>query len=474
MNGILLKIRLAVFTYIRFTVSSTMCFTSLTGVLTAMLVVPLEAGSEEYLTEQAQLYRFTPVDIQFLAQFSLSQLNALPKSSDNRVADNIKAAALGKQLFFDENLSRSKQVSCRSCHQPGLYFTDGLKRSKGIGTTLRSSPTLLGAAYSPWQFWDGRKDSLWSQALGPIEDANEFNTSRSEYVALLLANYLPQYQAVFGTIDFSVLGEKGLKQLQIPASPAGNKQQQRQWQQLPQAAKDWTNRVFTNAGKSIMAYERQLKLPRARFDHFVDTLALSSLENKQNQLRQILSPAEVRGMRLFVGKGNCASCHNGPFFTNYEFHNIGAPEDKTQQVELGRYQGVQALVQDEFTCLSRWSDADTGTCAEMRFLKKSGPELVGALKTPTLRNIAKTAPYMQFGQFGNLKQVIEHYNQPTPPVYNREQHPSRPHFDILPLKLSGEEIQDLIAFLQTLTSPLPANDRWWGLEQPMIVKNQGN
>ncbi|WDE07893.1 c-type cytochrome [Thalassomonas viridans] len=424
--------------------------------------------------KQAGIYTFTGADIEFLAQFSLSRLKPLPPAASNRLADDLRAAQLGKKLFFDESLSRNKQVSCRTCHQPELYFTDGKKVSLGVGLTFRGSPTLLGAAYSPWQFWDGRKDSLWSQALGPVEDSHEFNTSRGEYVRALLRAYPALYQEVFGPLDEETLPQK-LAQLTLPASPLGNEAQIKRWQALPEALQTWVNRVFSNAGKAIMAYERRLQLPRARFDYFIDALVAEDDLNQEAKpvlpawgadktAAQLFSPSEVRGLRLFVGKGNCASCHNGPLFTNYEFHNIGAPEPLDNRVELGRYQGVKLLAQDEFTCLSAFSDADKGACDEMRFLKVSGPELVGALKTPTLRNIAKTAPYMQFGQFASLKEVIGHYNQPSPPVYNRQLHPNRPHFDILPLKLTEEEIADLQAFLQTLTSPLPKEDPWWGLE----------
>jgi cytochrome c peroxidase len=119
------------------------------------------------------------------------------------------------------------------------------------------------------------------------------------------------------------------------------------------------------------------------------------------------------------------------------------------------------LVADEFTCLSSYSDAKPEECMEMRFLKKQGPELVGAFKTPSLRNVSKTAPYMQTGQFDSLEQVIEHYDIPKPPYYNRQQHPNRPHFDILALNLKPQEKLDLIAFLHTLTSPIPEDDEWW-------------
>ena len=444
--------------------------------LVLLLVLPLVKGQDQEQNLPTDPYYFTGADVAFLAQFSLSRLESLPSAPGNRLADNPKAAQLGKKLFFDTSLSRNNQVSCSSCHLPELYFTDGKKVSTGEGVTFRGSPTILGAAFSPWQFWDGRKDSLWSQALGPIEDPNEFNTSRSEYVHALLSAYLPLYQQVFGPLDENTLPDK-LAQLTLPASPQGDKVQIKRWQALPPELQTWVNRVFSNAGKAMMAYERRLALPRARFDHFVDALVRENEQQSRDKLqqtspaaRQLFTPAEVRGLRLFVGRGNCASCHNGPLFTNYEFHNIGAPEPGGNIVELGRYQGVKLLAQDEFTCLSPFSDADSRDCDEMRFLKVSGPELVGALKTPTLRNIAKTAPYMQFGQFATLQEVIAHYNQPSPPVFNRQLHPSRPHFDIMPLKLTEQEIGDLQAFLHTLTSPLPVEDPWWGLEGLALTK----
>ncbi|TQV87812.1 cytochrome-c peroxidase [Aliikangiella coralliicola] len=430
------------------------------------------------------LYLFTESDIRFLQRFSLSQLGPPPDSISNKFANDEQAAMLGKKLFFDVGLSRDKKTSCATCHAPELYFTDGLKLSKAAGVTARSAPTVLGAAYSPWQFWDGRKDSLWSQALGPIEDANEMNTTRVEYVRLLLTKYAAEYQAVFKEkLSDEVVREK-LSLLPASASPLGTEEEKILWHQISEPVQVWVNQTFSNAGKAMMAYQRRLELPRSRFDQFVDILSQAELSQaKLNQaelnqaelsqadqsgsltaLTEVLTPEEVTGLRLFVGKANCASCHNGPLLTNFEFHNIGAPDRPGLDVELGRYSGVKALVEDEFTCLSRWSDAPPDACEEMRFLKKSGPELVGALKTPTLRNIAMTAPYMQTGQFDNLRQVLIHYNQPTPPVYNREQHPSRPHFDILPLKLTEQEMQALESFLKTLTSPLPKKDHWWGLE----------
>ena len=425
-----------------------------------------QSNSESSATFDQALYQFTASDIQFLQQLSISQLGKPPHSESNQFADNEAAAKLGQQLFFDPALSQSGQFSCATCHQPEHYFTDALAFSKAVGSTARSTPSVLGASYSEWQFWDGRKDSLWSQALAPIEDQSELNTTRVNYVRLLLTHYAADYQAVFGEFDPAILA-----QLPASASPLGNADAQSAWQVLDDDLKDQVNRVFSNAGKAMMAYQRQLVIPLAPFDRFID--ALETAENDQSKaeseaakidrLKKILAPSAVSGLRLFVGKANCISCHNGPLFTNHEFHNVGAPDLADRPVELGRHSGVQALLKDEFTCLSPWSDAPENACSEMRFLKTEGVELVGALKTPSLRNIGATAPYMQFGQFANLQQVISHYNQPTPPVYNREQHPSRPHFDIMPLSLTEQEQQDLESFLHALTSPLPVGDSWWGL-----------
>ncbi|MDH5584142.1 MAG: cytochrome-c peroxidase, partial [Gammaproteobacteria bacterium] len=100
-------------------------------------------------------------------------LPELPPDPSNAVADNPLAAEFGRMLFFDTRLSANGAVSCATCHQPERGFTDGLQKAQAMGTTLRHTPGIAGMAYSPWQFWDGRRDSQWSQALAPLEDANE-------------------------------------------------------------------------------------------------------------------------------------------------------------------------------------------------------------------------------------------------------------------------------------------------------------
>ena len=405
--------------------------------------------------QQPDPYVFTEADKAFLSRFALKTLPPLPAAPSNRWADDLDAARLGRTLFFDTRLSANGNVACASCHQPARYFTDGRLRARGLGTTKRSAPSIVGAAYSPWQFWDGRKDSLWSQSLQPIEHVDEQGFSRVEVARVIAEHYASAYEAVFKVRpDWD-----SIRALPVPASPIGTPAARRHWRDLSVANRAAVNALFANIGKAIMAYERRLTLRPARFDRFLAALGASA--NDRTALRKLFTEDEVKGLRIFMGRGNCASCHNGPLFTNFEFHNVGAPEPDVRAVDLGRYAAIPALLADEFTCLSAYSDAKPEQCEEMRFLKRSGPELVGAHKTPSLRNVAETAPYMQAGQLATLEAVVAHYNRPRPPFFDPAQHPNRPHFDILPLLLSDDEQRQLVLFLKTLTSPLPKADPWW-------------
>ncbi len=422
------------------------------------LALILFYGHRTLATTKSDAFAFTPADSIFLKQFSLAALPALPPAPDNAFADNLQAAKLGHKLFFDARLSANRKVSCASCHQPQKYFTDGLPRSQALGTTRRNAPSILSAAWSPWLFWDGRKDSLWSQALGPIENNAEHGITRLQLAAHIVRYYAVDYLNVFGPLPH----EDFFAKLPGSASPLGDKESRQQWLKMSEDDRNTINRIFTNSGKALMAYQRQLQLPLARFDRFVETLGDDHQKPGTNRPQEtILTETEVMGLRLFMGKANCVNCHNGPWFTNFEFHNIGAPEPNPNHVDLGRFEGVASLVKDEFTCLSPWSDAKLSDCDEMRFLKRQGSELVGAFKTPSLRNITATAPYMQAGQITTLDEVLSHYNRPQPPFYDPAQQPNRPHFDILPLQLDETEIRQIIAFLGTLTSPMPKSDPWW-------------
>ncbi len=161
-----------------------------------------------------------------------------------------------------------------------------------------------------------------------------------------------------------------------------------------------------------------------------------------------MTAEEVAGLRLFVGKADCTHCHNGPLFTDNHFHNTGVPTVSGLPEDLGRAIGAQQVLADEFNCLGPYSDAGPDECAELQYMVAEGHELVRQYKPPSLRNVAERPPYMHAGQFGLLVEVLQHYNQaPEAPAGHSELHP---------LNLTPQELEQLAAFLASLTGPLIA------------------
>ena len=137
---------------------------------------------------------FTEHEQSIITSFSLSRLQA-PVTESNQYAENPQAAKLGEQLFHDPQLSSNGKISCASCHDPQQHFTDGKDKSEGLGKLNRNTPALAGAAWNQWQYWDGRRDSLWSQALTPLEAQDEMGTTRVGVAQLIVGdkNYRRQY-----------------------------------------------------------------------------------------------------------------------------------------------------------------------------------------------------------------------------------------------------------------------------------------
>ena len=352
--------------------------------------------------------RWTAEEVAQLGGMSLRELGPVPADPTNRVADDPRAAAFGRALFFDTRLSSNGRVSCGTCHIPEKEFQDGTALAKGVGTTNRRTMPIAAMAHSPFLFWDGRKDSLWAQALGPLESPVEHGGNREQYAKGIAAHYRHEYEAIFGS---------------LPAL----------------ATRDQATAVFVNMGKAIAAFERTLTYAPSRFDRYVEIL-----QDTGRPPQGVLSADEVAGLRLFVGKANCANCHNGPLLTNNEFHNTGVPARAGLPADRGRLSGAEAVLRDEFNCRSRWSDAG-GKCAELDFLVTGDHVLERAFKVPSLRNVAERAPYMHAGQFGSLSEVIDHYNRA----------PKAPggHTELEPLRLSAQERRQIEAFLRSLSGP---------------------
>lgn len=379
----------------------------------AVVIVAVGAGVSACERWSASPSAWTDADITVLRSLWLEALPHLPPDPSNAVADNPVAAEFGRQLFFDARLSANGGISCATCHQQERRFTDGLQKAQAIGTTARHTPSIVGTAYSPWQFWDGRRDSQWSQALAPLEDENEHAINRTQVVDLIAQDdaYRSTYESLFGMLpDLSGADAVAL------------------------------NTAFANIGKSIAAFERTVMPTTSRFDEYVQALVDDDVDQQQ-----LLSDDEVRGLRLFIGEANCTQCHNGPLFTNHEFHNTGVISFPGDIPDTARIVGVKDVMANEFNCRGPYSDDPELRCAELDFAR-TGVELIGAFKTPSLRNLENTAPFMHKGQIATLAGVLQHYNDAPDAMIG--------HNEAKPLGLSNRELKQIEAFLNTLAAPV--------------------
>jgi cytochrome c peroxidase len=381
---------------------------------------------------------WTPEERDVLRSMSLSSLGTVPADPSNRVADDPRAALLGRSLFFDERLSGNGRVSCATCHLPEQDFQDGKPLGEGVALAARRTMPIAGTAHSPWMFWDGRSDTQWGQALGPLESPVEHGGSRTRYVHSVAAHYRDEYEAIFGRLpDIS-----GLPQ---DAGPVADRAWQAAWDGIPPARQEQISAVFANIGKAIAAYERQIGFAPSRFDLYVE----AEVAGKPHTPASALSRDEVAGLRLFIGKANCIDCHNGALLTDNHFHNTGVGLPATAlPPDSGRIVGVREALAGEFSCTSRHSDAAADDCQELRFAVTGGHELIRAYKTPSLRNVAQRAPFMHAGQIATLAGVVAHYDRAPAAPFG--------HSELKPLRLSRDERRQIEAFLATLTGPLSA------------------
>jgi cytochrome c peroxidase len=277
----------------------------------------------------------------------------------------VQKVDLGRQLYFDPRLSKNGTISCALCHNPGTGFADARQFSVGAFGSAggRQAPTVYNTGYIPLQFWDGRAGSLEEQAIGPIHNPIEMAEKHETVVPKIakIKGYQKQFRAVFGK-DVSL----------------------------------------QSIAEAIAAFERTIISANSAFDKYVMGEATA------------MDQAAGRGMALFKGKAKCILCHNGPNFTDNQFHNLGVPQEGLLKEDLGRY-AVTRLERDR-----------------------------GAFKTPTLRSIVETAPYMHDGVFKTLEEVLDFLDRGGGP---------NPRLSPLmkPLGLTPDEKQDLVAFLKALT-----------------------
>jgi cytochrome c peroxidase len=345
---------------------------------------------------------WTPEELKLIQ--SLSPLPPLPQSPTNRWTDDPQAAALGKQLFEDKGLSDTGEIACSSCHQQELAFTDGnIAATTHHGTGSRNVPTILGTPWNTWFFWDGRADSMWAQATGPLTNPIEHALTPEGVKARIEEAWEEPFIAVFGEISSDPL------------------------------------RVVANVGKAIEAFERTLSPGESRFDRYVAALPTG---------QGILTPQEETGLKFFIGSAGCISCHNGPLLTDHSFHNLAIPLVPGVGHDAGRARGALEVLTAPYRCGGDYSDPDPHDppCAELRYLDPNFPDWPAAFKTPSLRNVAKTAPYMHDGSMKSLTEVLLFYNAlPGSAVVGHRE------LTLQPLRFSEGELASLEAFLGTLS-----------------------
>lgn len=404
-------------------------------------------------TQFKQSSKWSSAEIEILKTLWIGNLPAIAEDNSNKLANNLEAAEFGRQLFFDERFSHNKKISCATCHIPDLYFTDGLKTAAGAQAGVHNTPTIVGMAYSPWQFWDGRSDSLWSQALSPLENELEHAATRMQFAHIIYEDkkYRLLYESLFSPLPN--LSDKD--RFPAIAGPVKNKQWSKTWEKMRKQDREAVTQIFVNLAKALAAYQHRLAPAASRFDRYVEALIQQDEENL------ILTKQEKAGLKLFIDKAQCINCHNGPLFTNNEFHNTGILSAPRHLPSMGRVIGVRKTLNDEFNCLGRFSDANENQCGDINFAKQ-GDELIAAHKVPTLRNINLTAPYMHSGQLETLEDVIDHYDQAPLALVG--------HNEIKPLELSYFEKKQLIKFLHSLSGPLAGDSIWQ--KNPHVLSNR--
>jgi len=354
------------------------------------------------------------------------------KLKHSKLSGNTKAISFGYFLFNTKELSQNNNISCALCHKPTNNWTDGKKLSiKGRMNT----PTLWGVANQNWYFWNGRADSTWSQVALVIENKNEHNLSKIGLVQKVIRSVelLNLYEDLFGTLHVS----KNIKEADECASNNSLVEKCVQaWGELHKADIKQVNEIFLNIAKSIAAYIETIEPPKTKFDDFLD-----SLQNSRKS--STYSSTEVSGIRIFIGKGRCSICHSGRYLRDGEFHDVRIPSSSSK-IKAARYNGVKQLLDYEFNLLSLHNDFPN----KLKHTQYVRPNQVdwAAFKTPTLRMISKTAPYMHQGQINTLEEVIDHYSE------FKDASPANHHTEsfLTPLFLSAKEKSDLVAFLKTL------------------------
>ncbi|MDQ3032288.1 MAG: hypothetical protein M3Y87_07725 [Myxococcota bacterium] len=410
---------------------------------------PEDGGPPDATTDGGGII-FTGAEVAIIA--TLSPLPELPPDPTNAYADDPAAAALGHALFFDARYSGPLavasdlgevgdrgRVACASCHSsPVMSDARSVPDNVSLGANFhsRNAPAIVNSAYYPWTNWGGRFSAQWELPPVVAEAPIIMNSTRLEIAHHIFDHYRTEYEAVFGAMEPAI----GTDLARFPAAgkPKAPTAPDGPWELMTPEDRTIVNRIFINYGKAIQAYQRQLVSRDSDFDRFVagDDAAIDE--------------SARRGLRVFMGSGRCVSCHSGPAFSDGEFHNIAVPQsgEHVPASDDGRFKDIPGLLGSPFNAAGVFSDDPAAGMARLAGLTNPAAESMrGAFRTPTLRDLTFTGPYMHSGQMATLEDVITFYDtaDAVPVSGTRDSL-------MLPLGLTEQEQTDLLAFLDTLTS----------------------
>jgi cytochrome c peroxidase len=388
---------------------------------------------------------------------SFSPLPGVPADPTNAFADDARAATLGQRLYFDPaysgalavgtdggngglgNVSERGKVACVSCHA-SVSGDDNrtVPNHVSLGTDYgtRNALPVVNSSFLKWTNWGGRFDSQWSLPLAVAENPKIMASTRLEVAHLLFTKYRADYDALFPVPLDAALDPNAADAARFPAAgkpKAAATDPDGPWELMTATDRALVNRIYANFGKALAAYVRKLVSRDAPFDRFVagDASALSA--------------SAKRGFRVFTAKGKCQACHSGPTFSDDRFHALGVPQSGAHvpATDLGRFTDVAPLLSSAFNTAGGYSDApDAGKLAALA----QGDSMRGQFRTPGLRGLSTSAPYMHSGQFPTLAEVVAFYNQGGGAVVDGGTLDPL----VTPLALTADEQADLVAFLHAL------------------------
>lgn len=390
-----------------------------------------------------------------------------PADVSNAVADDEAARLFGQRLYFEPALSGALlepdnigtpahlgtkgdtgKVSCAGCHIPDSDYVDTRSPHQQISLaaewTQRRSPTLLEIGFMPLYNWDGRRDTLWNQAMGVFESAAEFNSSRLFIARQIYALHRDEYEAIFGAmpklddpLSFPLLSalQTGCDGTTASAICRGRPGDKAEYDGMSEESQRAVTTVAVNVAKAISAYLRLLRCGSSRFDSWLDGDDSA------------LSRSEQRGAALFVGKAQCVNCHSGPNLSDGKFHNVGLRPATvavafTDTGDRGAAVGVAAALDDPLSSSGIFSDGDRG-----KLPAAVTPAMEGAFRTPMLRCLDGQPSFMHTGQLQSLAAVVRFFNRGGDPAG----FPGTS--EIKSLGLSELEAADLEAFIRALEGP---------------------